>query len=406
MSKRARSLLVVATLGTSVVFAAAPAFADAPAPKAPIAKKAGPRPKSAKPPPIELDVATPLGSVGSASAPAAPVAAAPAAAPTPAKGLAASPETLWDKLPKGELKTPTKLTVPAVIPKGESVDGVYVEVPEYILKNPTAGSRYAQVFSSKEDAKARNTGQPIGDTGSCFMSASPAFNGETEVRWNGSIGASVAISPYPKSYSYGGYGATPKDMINVMAVRADRLLSSTPDHVTLDSRVVYVDAQTLGARLVSEDKVDFALIKELPGRVRIYGAKSNDQITFLVKRTKHPAERFPMGGMFVQQGINGGMSSSDECHITFTMPAKASTAATAILQLETVLDIKEPGADDDKSAVAPAAFEGPAMPGNGMREGHIRTMEIGFSSTFMSQDKSPVISLTNGWLGRERIQQM
>lgn len=339
-------------------------------------------------------------------------AAAPVATTTPStpvgRGATASanPDGLWDRLPEGELKTPTKLTAPSVIPKGESVDGVYVEVPEYLLKNPSSGTRYAQVFASKEDAKARTTGQPIADSNACFMSASPAFNGETEVRWNGSIGASVALSPYPKSYTYGAYGSTPKDMMNVLAVRADRLVDAGADKITLDSRVVFVDAQTLGARLVSEDKVDFALIKELPGRVKIYGAKSKDQITFLVKRQKHPAERFAMGGMFVQQGMNGGMSSSDECHVTFSMPAKAATATTAVLQLEAVLDIKEPGADDDKSATAPTVLDGPAMPSNAMREGHIRTMEVGFSSTWMSQDKSPVISLSHGWLGRERTQQM
>lgn len=325
-----------------------------------------------------------------------------------AKAAPAAPvasQNIYDKLPQGELKIPTKLTVPTAIPKGEQLEGVYVEVPEYLRKNPQAGTRYVQVFASADDAKARNSGQPT-EAKECFMSASPAFNGDDEVRWNGSTATSVTVQPYPKSYSYGAYGASPKDMINVLSVRADRIASETPDKITLDSRVIFIDAQTMGARLSSETKTDFAFIKELPGRVKVYGARSKDQITFLVRRQKHPAERFAMGAMFVQQGASGGASASDDCHLTFTMPAKQASASTAVLQLEAVLDIKDPTADDDKPTVLPVS-DGPVpVAPPGMREGHIRTLEVGFSSTWMSQDKSPVVSLTHGWLGRERTQNM
>ena len=323
--------------------------------------------------------------------------AAPTKAASEAKPTVAS---IYDRLPEGELKVPTKLTLPAAIAKTETLEGVYVEIPDYIKKNPQQGTKYVQVFASAEDAKARNTGQPAAAT-ECFMSAQPSFNNDDQIRWNGSQATSVTVQPYPKSYNYGAYGASPKDMNNVQAVRVDRIADESPEKVTLESRVVLIDAVTLGVRLSSQSKTDFAFIKELPGRVKIYGARSKDQMTFLVRRQKHPQERFAMGAMFVQQGTTGegSASASDDCHLTFNMPVKQAKAATAVLQLEAILDIKDPTSDDDSVKANPVALPG-------TREGHIRTLEVGFSSTWMSQDKAPVVSLTHGWLGRERTQNM
>jgi len=316
----------------------------------------------------------------------------------------ASPQKLFETLPAGKLDIPTHLAVPDSIPKGESVEGVYAEIPEYLRNNPQAGQKYAQIFASKEDMEANNNGMGR-RSNECFMSASPTMNYNDEIRWNGSFATNATVSPYPRSYTYGPSGASPKDMITVATVRADRVVDVTDTKATLETKIVYVDAETLGARLVSTQKVDFALVEELPGRVKIYAMKGDDSVTFLVRREQLPDERNPFGPMFVQQGMNGNVNTSDGCHMTFTMPVKQASASTAVIQLEALLEMKPMNADDFPTAQG-GEMDAPPMAMNGQKEARIRPMEIGFSSTWLSEDKAPVLSISHGWTGRERTQPM
>jgi hypothetical protein len=326
-----------------------------------------------------------------------------------AGSTAKSPDKLFEALPSGKLDIPVHLAMPDSIPKGESVEGVYAEIPEYLKNNPQAGSRYAQIFASKEDAEANNTGNgQRGDT--CFMSASPTMNYSDEVRWSGSFSTNATVSPYPRSYNYGPSGASPKDLMTVAAVRVDHITETSDSKAILDTKIVYVDADTLGARLVSEAKTEFTFVQELPGKVKLYALKSDDSVTFLVRRERLPEERNPVGPMFVQLGNQGNVSTSDGCHMTFTMPVKQAAATTAIVQLEALLEIKPMNADDLPNNDVPQGVEmdRPMMaPGmNGQKEARIRPMEIGFSSTWLSGDKAPVLSISHGWTGRERTQAM
>jgi hypothetical protein len=332
------------------------------------------------------------------------------AAPAAKAAAPVSTASLFDSLPKGKLDVPTHLTMPDSIPKGESVEGVYLEVPDYVKQNP-ATQRYAQVYASKEDEAAINQGNlPLSDA--CFMSASPMMSPNEEVRWNGSFANQTTIQPVPRSYSYGAYGSTPKDMAYVGALRVDRVTKDSPNKVTLESRIVLVDADSLGSRLVTTSKAEFGFIEELPGRVKVYGMKSDDTVTFLVERGRLPEERNSIGPMFAQQGNQGTVNTAEGCHLTFTLPIKQSSASTAVVQLETLLEIRAANADDvDANAPqAPMASDGPVlsqgMVAPGQKEGRIRPMQIGFSSTWLSEDKTPVVSISHGWTGRERTQPM
>jgi hypothetical protein len=325
-----------------------------------------------------------------------------------AKAAPVSTASLFDSLPKGKLDLPTHLTMPDSIPKGESVEGVYLEVPDYVKANP-ATQRYAQVYASKEDEAAINQGN-LPHSDSCFMSASPMMTPNEEVRWNGSFANQTTIQPVPRSYSYGAYGSTPKDMAYVGALRVDRISNESANKVTLESRIVLVDADSLGSRLVTTSKSDFGFIEELPGRVKVYGMRSDDTVTFLVERGRLPEERNAIGPMFAQQGNQGTVNTAEGCHLTFTLPIKQASASTAVVQLETLLEIRAANSDDTDVPQAQAPIDGPMMPQgtvpSGQKEGRIRPMQIGFSSTWLSEDKAPVVSISHGWTGRERTQPM
>ncbi len=317
-----------------------------------------------------------------------------------------APTAFFETLPVGKLDIPTHVTMPDSIPKGESVDGVYLDVPEYVKANP-ANQRYVQVYASKEDMQSINAGTG-NKSEECFMAASPPMTANEELRWNGALATQTTVQPVARSYSYGPNGSVPDDLQYVTPLRVDRVVASDANGIKLESRVVLIDTKTMGARLVETETTDFKLIEELPGKVKVYGVKGDKEATFLVRRERLPDERTPFGPMFAQQGVTTTSSTSEGCHLTFTLPVKQAAATTAVVQLEALLELKPMNADDDAQPSQMANMQGEmaATPTPGQHEARIRPMQIGFSATWLSEDKAPVVSISHGWTGRERTQPM
>lgn len=336
-----------------------------------------------------------------AAPPAAP-AAAPLAAPAAAAGSAKTIARDYATLPSFESKLPSQLTLPAKIPAGEKVDGVYLEMPEYARKSSNKASRYVQIFASAEDAKARNSGQGAQSYSGCFQTGSPSVDGDRDLRWNGSLSPYASIAPYPRSY--GENGPNLKDMATVYPLMTQRLTDKTADTIQVETKIVLVDADTLGARLVAEEKADYVLIKQIPGRIRVYANRDADEVTFLVRTDRHPDERFSIGSMFVSQNFNS-VSASEGCHMSFKLRAQQEKAATATANLDVLMEVK-PLSSDDSPKVLGEMSRAVGFRGTEPKEARIRAMQIGFSTSWMSLDKAPVISVSHGWIGRERTQQM
>lgn len=319
----------------------------------------------------------------------------------PGAAVAAAPASFYDTLPTGKLGVPEQMDVPESIPATEHAEGFYAEIPDYVKGNPNPASRYAQVFGSKEDAAAYNNGS--GErTGACLVSASPGNALGGTIRWNGGFSASTSVSVYTRSYSYGADGATPKDYVTVAPIRIDRVKNVTDDGLTLETTIGLLDVATMGSRLVQTTTMDFKHIRTLPGRMNVYGAKDGDNVTFLVRHELQEGER-NFGSLFGTLGNFQSISASDNCPVTFSLPVREATASTIVLQLEAVLEIKTVEAEDFSFGESdpPPSFEA-GLP----REARMRPMQIGFSSTWMSQDKTPVVSISHGWTGKERIQPM
>lgn len=298
-----------------------------------------------------------------------------------------------DALPKGVLSLPkTSVGAPKTIPASERVDGFYVEVPEHLAQMKEA-PRYVQIWSSKADRDERNRGEQRPGAPTCFMNAYPS--GSTEINWSGSLNTTTTVQNYARAGYYGspGYGA-------VQLVRSERVVSETADKLGYEVALAWVDAETQGVRLVSKQTLELGLIRELPGKVRVWGLRSDDQMTFVVRRARHEKERFFFGPLMVT--VNGvqTMSSSDACPVVFSLKAEKGAAANAVVHLETLLDIQEPTNEGDGIlGLRPGAIQAP-----GMREAKVRPLRIGVSSTWMSNDTAPVLSVAAGWAGRERTQ--
>lgn len=304
--------------------------------------------------------------------------------------------SLFDKLPKGKLTVPVTSTLPKSIPASEKVDGFYLEIPEH-LKRSQEQYRYIMVSGSKEQAEARNRGTMIPGNPTCFTTSYPHQG--AEVQWSGSLNQSATVQNYAKNnYSYGAqYGS-------VQLVRAERVVKETADKLTYEIKIAYVDAETMGARLASTSTAEFTLVKELPGKVRVWGMKADDQVTFLVRRERHEKERFHFGPLSVLIGGQHSTSSSEGCPVTFNLKSGKGVATSAVVQTETILEVKNSAQDDEggKSGIMPSLHG--ALPSFGQNEARVRPIKIGFSSTWMSQDTKPIVTVSHGWAGRERTQ--
>ena len=93
----------------------------------------------------------------------------------------------------------------------------------------------------------------------------------------------------------------------------------------------------------------------------------------------------------------------------FSLKTGKNVAQSAVVQLETLLSIESPEGDDEAGekpgfiSSMPIKSVSP-MRGMGQKEAKVRPMRIGVSSTWMSQDKKPIISVTHGWAGKQRTQ--
>jgi hypothetical protein len=311
-----------------------------------------------------------------------------------ADGASTAAPAAKPELAKGALSLPkTNVGAPKSIPASEHLDGFFVEVPDHLAQMKEA-PRYVQIWGSKTDRDERNRGNPRPGAPTCFMNAYPS--GSTDINWSGSLNTSTTVQNYARAGYYGapGYG-------NVQLVRSERVVSETDDKLAYEVTLAWVDAETQGVRLHSKQTLNMSLVRELPGKVRVWGAGSNDQMTFVVRRARHEKERFFFGPLMVT--VNGvqSMSASDACPVVFSLKAQKGVAASAIVHLETLLDVQDANVDQGSGFPIPQMVSA-VQPG--MREAKVRPMRIGISSTWMSRDTAPVLSVSSGWAGRERTQ--
>ncbi len=301
-----------------------------------------------------------------------------------------------EKLPTGKLEYPTTWSPPKSIPASEKVEGFYVEVPEH-LKRSTDPYRYVMVSSSKEQSEARNRGNSLSGAPTCFTTAHPSMG--NDLNWSGGLAVSATVQNYARAnYGYG------SQFGSVQMLRSERVVKETADKMTYEIKVAYVDAETMGVRLVSSTTVDFALVKELPGKLKVWGAKSTGEATFLVRRDRHEKERFHSSHLTVLINGSHSTSGSEGCPVTFSLKTGKNVAVNAVVQTETLLEVKnvKEEEEDGKRGIMPS-LQG-ALPSFGQHEARLRPIKIGFSSTWMSQDTKPIVTVSHGWAGKERTQ--
>lgn len=304
---------------------------------------------------------------------------------------------VYDKLGTGKLEIPKTSSNPKSIPATEKVDGIYAEIPPHYRGRGDGGPTYAMIYASADEANARNSGKEVTGPLTCFMNAYPSA--AQDVNWSQNFATTTSIQNY-KQQNYPGaiqYGS-------VNLVRADKVVSETKDKLSYEVKIAYVDAETLGVRLHSKQTLEFTLIDEMPGKVKVWGAKSDDQITILVRREKHEKERFFIGPLMATLNGQHMSSGSDGCPTVFSMKTGKNISQSAVVQLDVLLSVEEVGGEEGGFIASLPARKNPVDQPTGPLEGKVRSMRVGISNSWMSQDTKPVVSVSSGWVGRERTQ--
>jgi hypothetical protein len=274
--------------------------------------------------------------------------------------------------------------VPKSIPATEQVAGFHFSDPPYYaskVKGQPTAPRYITVAA---DVAATKQSAPAG----CMTMT----NGGKEARgdkidWQTSAQASISVFSTKIDPMY---KASYERLAGIRLVKREALDLSDASHPKLSVKLAWIDPDTKGARLVEEHAIALTKIATAPGGVRIYGARSGNDVEVIVTAGDHDE----IGSSITLVNADGGFGSSGCGHAKMRLHLEKKGEAAMVSALEEVVigEIKTHVAEgeDDEDA----------------REIRVRPLRVDASLTWLSRDAQPVFSLNLGWAEKERIQPM
>jgi hypothetical protein len=191
---------------------------------------------------------------------------------------------------------------------------------------------------------------------------------------------------------------------DVHAVHAERFVAGQDGRASLEIADAWFDARTRGARLLDRSTLPLLRVFVGPNGLEVYAARDGAAVQVVLHAPDRPSDDAALGEQLrsrlrsmaiTMPDHNGG--SSDCGHVRITLRAPAGVGQMATLQSVAFL----PPIDGD-SGEAP---DGESDEGRGSRLFQAmrqRPYQLTVSATASSSDKSPVVSIALGWIGRER----
>lgn len=296
------------------------------------------------------------------------------------------------RIPSGQLaKLPGSAAVPKSIPSRSRVDGIVAIRPT--RHHHAAEAMMAFVAPNKALAESLSRG----DFGArdeegpqhCFTAVAPFAT-------RGRGGEDFPTEQNHMQQLW----AEPKSADRVWVVRSERFVRGSDDEATLEVVDAYVDAVSLGARLISRSTVALRRIASGPRDVDVYAARDHDKVHFIV--TAPDASILPAGIRDVARSLRSATtedSGFSQCAFLRTsMQADGGgRAATVFVQVPIEIDEMQLGA----SGPGQRGLGGPS-PARTVREAVIREATVHLSVSRTSSDRSPVVSIGFGWEGESQ----
>ena len=294
------------------------------------------------------------------------------ATPTSARAEGSAPTKTWSDLPLG--------AAPAPPTKKTGWIGGHERLPELRVtsqNNGGGGGSAVEVFASAEEEKALREGMSEGLEG-CFAEMQELTRGPT---W--SLGE-------PRLVLWG------DETSSVHAVRREHVVEEAGSaKATLELVDAWVDTRTRGTRLIGRSSVPLTRVGGVLGALRVYAAReestSGKYLHVVVVREGPSASAF--GSPFMLDDVRGPRGSCDHTHVA--LRADAAAGDTAVLTTNVILPAL-PGGEPAPPSDDPLA----------LREVRAREVEVQLGVSQTAHDRTPLVSVSFGWAGREQTAQV
>jgi hypothetical protein len=191
---------------------------------------------------------------------------------------------------------------------------------------------------------------------------------------------------------------------DVHVVHSERFVAGQDGHASLEIADAWFDVRTRGVRLLGRSTLPLARVFVGPNGLEVYATRDGDAVQVVLHAPDHPADDAALADQLRARLRNMAVtlpernSGSSDCgHVRITLRAPAGVGQMATFQSAAFL----PPVDGD-SGEAPDGESEEARGSRLLQAMRQRPFQLSMSATTSSADKSPVISLALGWIGRER----
>jgi hypothetical protein len=326
-------------------------------------------------------------------------------------------------LPEGHVADLPNATPPKRVDAKEKIAGFVAEpMPTEQAKQMRFARQnvaFSYLFPDAEQAKAfaQSKGNQEGKTDACLIDGGNAealksilANEDERHEWQSSYSSMLSFQFETNPGSSEPMIVRSKRRVrsslggDVHAVHSERFVAGTEGRASLEITDAWFDARTRGVRLLGRSTLPLLRVFVGPNGLDVYAARDGEAVQFVLHTPDRPSDdaalaeqlRGRLRNMFMT--LPDRNSANADCgHLRVTLRAPPGVGEMATLQSAAFLppvdgDSGEVPDDESEQARGSRLFQA-------MRQ---RPYQLTVSATTSSTDKSPVVSIALGWIGRER----
>lgn len=335
----------------------------------------------------------------------------------------ASAETLRVAgLPTGTVTQFPAAKAPDRIPASSKVPGFHPARPPMEGAMKGMNRQFIMVFTNETAARELSSGRGFsgfGDpTDECFSDRAVDVDIDQEggaAEWSPSLQPMIQLAPHFESAEQRramGRNA-PSD---VTPVHRERFIVENGE-AKLEMVDAWVDPVTTGVRLIGRSALPLKKVGEAPGDLTIYAAQERTHVQLVVRRHGKDDDK-PIDPsdftnaraiarsrqMPLMVHTPSGTAEGSQCgFVRVTLHAEKGVGEMARVESAVVNVFPAEEQPKKKESVLGALIgNGNAAQDLTMPEVRVRPLSINLSSTWLTHDAEPVLSITMGWAGRDR----
>lgn len=299
----------------------------------------------------------------------------------------------FQRLPEAKLAAvPAQAQRPKTVRGSSRVEGIHLSRgPKEFRRGNTTPQAY--LLSSKAAARRFDKDGFSGDTrsqNSCFTVVPNGFDGHR----------------FPQDQSaFASVWAESKTKRRVSMVRNEAFVRGAGDTGVLKTTDAYVDAVSLGAKLIGTRTLTLQRVGSGPQGVDVYAARDGHKVRFVVTSARPDAvpgaDPDHLQGIQLASGSEGGFSNCPFLSTTMDADTRGGgVAATAFVRVPVALE------ESEMPVPAFMRNRGEEVETMPVKELSTRLTAVRLSVSRTSSDRVPVVSVTFGWEGdveRRRI---